>query len=261
MKKFSIIIPTLLKNQTVLNRLLSILNRDISVGEIIVINNSQEYFQPELEKVRIVQSEKNLYVNPSWNLGIELSKYDYFGLLNDDIIIQDDFCSLIMKLIKPEQGILGIDKNFIVIKRNNFEKLDDIDFPKNKITLKKVKKREFSFGIAMFGKKECYNKIPDDIKVWYGDDYLFYTNKNNYVISGLTVYHLHELSSSDKNLKDIKENDSKLYNTFKVQSGMLNTNSLLENIFSLKNIYDKNGNKSHKTLCICGLKFNLIQIK
>lgn len=256
-KKLSIIIPTLQNNLKVLEHLVQNLDKDSAVGEIIIIDNSLKGLNLQSEKVRVIIPQENLMVNPSWNLGMENAKFDYFGILNDDIMVPEDFCGTMLSFITPDCGILGVDTKFIINNRHNADKIESLKFPKRKLRLKKVKKRNLWFGIAMFGHKSSYRHIPDDIKVWYGDDYLFYTNTNNCEVSGLTVYHLHKLSSSNKKYDKIKANDGRLFNIFKVQNNLLNNYSFAERIFSLKNIYGTNGKKLHKTLCICGLKFVL----
>ena len=84
----SVIIPTIQKKLEILEELVEILSRDVSVSEIIIINNKPEL--PLLfnnEKVRIHTPETNLYVNKSWNLGVSLAKNNNFCLMNDDLII------------------------------------------------------------------------------------------------------------------------------------------------------------------------------
>jgi len=65
-----------------------IFNNHPLIGEIIVIDNApnktdQEIFK--LEKVRYFAQTKNLYVNPSWNLGVELSNFNILCLYSDDV--------------------------------------------------------------------------------------------------------------------------------------------------------------------------------
>ena len=39
------------------------------------------------------------------------------------------------------------------------------------------------FGVAMFIRKKKYKKIPQDLKVWFGDDFLARSYNNVYTIS------------------------------------------------------------------------------
>ena len=56
------------------------------MGEIIIIDNAPTDFFYDNEKVVTLKQEENIYVNPSWNLGVEESDYDKFIIFNDDII-------------------------------------------------------------------------------------------------------------------------------------------------------------------------------
>ncbi len=72
MSKISVVIPTLQKSVELLTNLVNSLIEDDVVGEIIVIDNSLKGFDVENKKVRVVIPKKNLFVNPSWNFGVEL---------------------------------------------------------------------------------------------------------------------------------------------------------------------------------------------
>ena len=89
--KISIIIPTLQKNITVLTMLLNQLISDKTVEEIIVIDNSKKRLNKKSNKLKVIIPDKNLYVNPAWNLGVKLAKNEYIGILNDDLIFPNNF--------------------------------------------------------------------------------------------------------------------------------------------------------------------------
>ena len=36
--------------------------------------------------------------------------------------------------------------------------------------------RDWGFGIVIAGNKKSYHKIPENIRIWYGDDYLVQLN-------------------------------------------------------------------------------------
>ena len=104
MVKISVIIPTLQKNLSFLINLLSTLERDTSVDEIIVIDNSLRGLNYKSSKLRLIIPEENLFVNPSWNLGVKEAKNELVALLNDDIIIPDGFCSRIAEKMNALRG-------------------------------------------------------------------------------------------------------------------------------------------------------------
>ena len=202
MKKLSAVIPTLLKDISILNRLLENLVNDVSVSEIIIINNSTKIYNYDSEKVKIISTGTNLYVNPSWNLGVKEANSEYIALINDDIIIPENFCSAILEKIDNRHGIIGMNGNDVI---NIQEKNDTNDMQlttpilSDNITFKQVKYRPFCFGIIMFFKKSVYKPIPDELKIFFGDDYIIhYANKQKKIcamICGQPVIHCGSLSS------------------------------------------------------------------
>ena len=70
----------------------------------------------------------------------------------------------------------------------------------------------------MFFYKTSYYEIPEDIKIFWGDDWLFYQNKKhktkNYLITNQKIYHYDGLSSNDKAVNPYAENDCRLYKNY-----------------------------------------------
>ena len=80
----SVIIPTVQKKLEVLKTLVGILEQDSSVSEIFIINNKPDIpLNLSGSKLKIYTPEENLYVNPSWNLGVSKIQNDIFVLMND----------------------------------------------------------------------------------------------------------------------------------------------------------------------------------
>ena len=91
-RNISVIIPTLQKSVETLNNLVKELVTDESVKEILIIDNSLKGYKFNSEKVRVIIPKENLFVNPSWNLGVKEAKYEYICIANDDIKIGNNFC-------------------------------------------------------------------------------------------------------------------------------------------------------------------------
>jgi hypothetical protein len=213
MSKVSAIIPTLWKAKEFTDHLVDVLIEDESVGEIIIIDNAPTDFSYDNEKVVMLRQEENLYVNPSWNLGIEESDYDKFIILNDDIIIPYNFVSQLESLLTPDKGVIGIDERG-VIKIPNFDS-KNITFLDRKIELKPTTNRDWGFGIAMAGHRNSYYKIPENIRIWYGDDYLVQMNnehyKTNYIVDDLPIFTMMSATSDLEEFEDIKNIDNLMY--------------------------------------------------
>lgn len=261
MSKISVIIPTMQKSLEVLFKLLYLLQKDESVSEIIIIDNACKGLDinSELSKVRVIIPQNNLYVNPSWNLGVKEAKEDFWTLFNDDVIPPENFCSNVLKLLSKDIGILGINTKYVENVLD--EKLySTIQTPKtSKIKLKKVSGRTRDFGIIMFGHKNSYYEIPQEMLIWCGDDYLFKMNKDNnkqnYIISGQKIKHLHSLTSNSSNFSQIKDNDLAYFKKFAPELDFGGKKTWLNQIFAVKNGYIEN--KKYKTIVLFGKEFYL----
>lgn len=224
MSKFSVIIPTIQKKLEVLNTLLGLLLQDTAVGEIIVINNKPEapLVINNSDKIRVILPAENLYVNPSWNLGISEIQNENFALLNDDMLVCSGFLSAVLTsdiFHDGQTGLLGADVHDI----RQFYDTDYIEIPEPyaEQPVFTPLKRHFhtqDWGIAILGKKKNYYTIPEDLKIIYGDNYLLYKNlqngKINYQISGMPFNHIHSSSSQDKRFSLIVRDDLKNYRKY-----------------------------------------------
>ena len=214
----SVIIPTIQIELSVLKKLVQTLTKDPEVDEILIINNKPETQLPEniiTEKVEVITPKENLYVNGSWNLGVKLAKNDKFVLMNDDLLVCKDFCSLVLEsgiLDDESTGLIGASPyniKFFDNKRMPVPKIAK-DTKPNIIQMNKYL-HTGDWGISIFGRKDSYYEIPDDFKIIYGDNYLLHenikNNKTNYQITNLPFHHIHSASCSSGDFKDIVVND------------------------------------------------------
>lgn len=217
--KVSVIIPTVQKNLDILYKLVTVLAADDCVSEIMIINNGAKNLPKTfyIDKVKMFKTPQNLYVNGSWNFGVANASNDIFLIINDDILPVKNLCSLVLKtkiLEKEDTGLVGICQRSI--NQYNIEDASKMEIPNgenHKLEFLELMdyRRTRDWGSAFFGKKSNYHKIPDDLKIIYGDNYLLYRNKKrkkiNYQISGLTFNHVHSLSSSAEEFSEIVAND------------------------------------------------------
>ncbi len=207
-KEISVIIPTLQKNKDLLKNLIISLEKDEAVKEIILIDNSTKGFELESNKLRVIIPGENIFVNPAWNLGVREAKCDIIALLNDDIIISQGFCSNVIKKMNPQMGVVGFDVDFA-------ETVSEIlPSPKSsEIELKPLNYRSNNWGIAIFFYKTSYFEIPESLKIYFGDDWIFRENKKlkrqNYSISKQKIYHFGSLTS--KGFSKIFVDEEKIY--------------------------------------------------
>lgn len=228
MKQVSVVIPTLQKNLELLNNLVKNLNNDESVSEIIVIDNSIKGYSYPSHKLRVIMPESNMFVNPSWNFGVKEAKENIVALLNDDITLPENFCKTVVEKMTPDMGIAGFHRDFI-------ENIQVIKEPPEltELTLEKASGRCGFFGVAMFFYKSSYIEIPADIKIFWGDDWLFYQNKkqkrDNYFITNQKIYHWGSLSSTDKVVNPYSKKDAQLYRKY--------SRKWWQNIFNYETVY------------------------
>ena len=92
---------------------------------------------------------------------------------------------------------------------------ENITFLDRKIALKPITNRDWGFGIVMAGHRNSYYKIPENIRIWYGDDYLTQMNseegKVNYVIDDIPIFTKMSATSDLEEFNEIKNVDTLMY--------------------------------------------------
>jgi hypothetical protein len=70
----------------------------------------------------------------------------------------------------------------------------------------------------MAGHRNSYYKIPENIRIWYGDDYLTQMNneegKVNYVIDDIPIFTKMSATSDLEEFSEIKNIDTLMYDRF-----------------------------------------------
>lgn len=168
---FSVIIPTLWQSDyiwTTINRL----EEHHLVGEIILIDNSTEAKQLSGDKVNYVYESKNTYVNPAWNKGVRMAKYDNICIANDDLAFNPNVLDFVLPHINC--GIIGQHVS-------NYDKWVTEFNP----SIEKMEGRDWAWGCLLFIHKSNWVDIPDDLLIACGDDYLLkYVNGGGWRIAG-----------------------------------------------------------------------------
>ena len=204
---YSVIIPTMWKCNRFQQTLRELSAHEL-VGEIILIDNTSNDLKIELPKLIHILEGKNTYVNPAWNKGASLAKYDKLCILNDDIWMDWNILNILEQYITEENGVIGIaEENYTT--------------PHTELALEPITHRNGGFGCAMFIHKENYTPIPKEMKIWGGDDWVFVKCRNirkqNYKITGFKIDGDIGVTSDSVELGPIKENDLRLkqqYNLF-----------------------------------------------
>lgn len=153
---------------------LSRLNDCEWVGEIILIDNNPSLKPTQIpySKVKYFTKGENIFVNPAWNWGVELSQYDNICISNDDVVFDTD----IFEFIQPYLG-LGI---FGMSTSNYYDRVN------KPFVVKNIESRGWGWGCLLFLHKWNWIPIDERLKIACGDDWLF-QKLGGFEISGLDL--------------------------------------------------------------------------
>jgi hypothetical protein len=196
--KISVVIPTMWKSNK-LEILLNNLNKFDVIGEILIIDNdyeSKNIDTNQYNKVVYLNMEQNIYVNPAWNLGVSKSNFDIVALINDDILFDVSFFD---QLIVSDETLIGVAEQSYKDQNDNNFRLEDTD------------NRNWGFGCMIIFNKKYYVQIPEELKIWCGDDYLFRKFKNRSIIKGVYFDTTMSITSDLPIFNEVKSNDEILY--------------------------------------------------
>jgi hypothetical protein len=209
----SVIIATMW-NCDRLNQTLKELDSKDIVGEILLFDNTNNTTKiTDIKKLNHILEGKNTYVTAPWNKGAEMAKYDKLLILNDDNWMDWEILNSLYEHITSDIGVIGMAGNAIDLTETG------------EVGLMPVEHRYGNFGIAMFIHKNSWIPVPEEMKVWCQDDWLFIKNRNlgkqNYALVNFKIEGSISLTNnsldSNSEIQKIKENDLKLksyYNLF-----------------------------------------------
>jgi len=203
---YSVIIPTMWKCNRFQQTLRELSAHEL-VGEIILIDNTPNDLKIELPKLIHILEGKNTYVTAPWNKGAKLAKYDKLLILNDDIWMDWNILNILEPHITEQIGLIGLEETEYNIEHSN-----------DAFGLEPIERRNGGWGCAIFVHKENYTPIPEEMKVWGQDDWLFVKARNrrkqNYKLVGYTIYGELSVTNNildvDPEIHLIRENDLRL---------------------------------------------------
>jgi len=144
--------------------------------------------------VLIWENKRNMYVNPAWNSFMayflkQKDKYSHLIIVNSDIIMQDDWFEVVKNRwsVSPDEILVPVqtrDKGVTKI---------PVD---TKVSECKVIKSSIAgiFITLNIRQAEKVYPIPDNIKVWFGDTWIYSILCHFYNVlipKNLIVYHVH----------------------------------------------------------------------
>lgn len=174
---FSVVIPTMWSIPYYTSALVENYVKSELIAEVIIIDNNHEmYVHNDIynhEKVHLKVMDQNIFVNPAWNLGVEMSKCNKVIISNDDIVIKPD--EMLEFLINDTTwDCIGIDTISYTERSSRFElnQLHRNNTSNNLISI------PYGYGCLMIIDKSNWTPIPDNIKIYFGDNWITNTYKN-----------------------------------------------------------------------------------
>ena len=197
--RFTVVIPTL-QLSPLLPELIRTYDAHPLVGEILVVNNASTPLGIEAGKLRVLDQGGNIFVNPAWNLGAREARCELLAISNDDIAIDADLIDrAAARLDAGGVGIIGGD-------------LRPDGPPTGRPRFTRAYRRPEGFGVLMFMATTSYAPIPDELKIWQGDDYLFHQQTgHNYLFRGFRLDTPHHVSAGRAEFDAQKAADFAIY--------------------------------------------------
>lgn len=167
----SVIMPSMFIPKGTLDLIKEVCNHPL-VGEFILMDNTEEgnHITEDIPKLIYIQEGRNTFINPAWNKGAEMAKYDKLMFLNDDILTDLSIIDKVYDQITEDKGMIGLGEGCWKYVGGEF-------------SVRPIHEFRGGFACLFFIHKKSYRPIPEEIKVWYGDNWLFEkTNKQPYEI-------------------------------------------------------------------------------
>jgi hypothetical protein len=176
MKKLLVGIPVIYDVNCVKRCLSHIIGAD---GILIIDNNATPDIKNLIAPYNKIVNAKNVYVNPAWNQLMEYflahPEFDTIIILNSDIYLKNDVCAKIK--------LIDLDAQKVIPLVTGVSAFSDSPDPASHV----VKDGVPGVFICLSRKMvEHVYPIPNEIKLWYGDNWIF--NKLQLLDYKMTVY-------------------------------------------------------------------------
>lgn len=140
--------------------------------EIIIIDNAPKSRFINDKRIKYLTKGHNIFVNPAWNWGAKEARNDLLIIANDDVIIPR-LSELMTAFAASNYDIIGSDIRGCHV---------DI-----KLQINPAFQLTWGWGCFMLMRKSAYTPIPDQFKIWFGDNILFESNFRRGAFSGIQV--------------------------------------------------------------------------
>ena len=201
MSKYTAVIPTMLKSPR-LKKLAEDLQNSEYVSEVIIIDNSGN-LEPSLvphPKQKYICEGRNTGCNPAWNKGVRLSSNELIVICNDDINFDPIILGALTDEVVESAGVIGMGAG------NYDENFDNSQNPYLEEWFPGV--NDHGWGSLMMLKKSMWIDIPENIIVWYGDNFIKEINSvKKSILRGFKVETEMSTTTDLPELDEIKNQD------------------------------------------------------
>ncbi len=224
---YTVIIPTL---WTPCSSKMRILFEEVAnsplVEEIILIDNNPTFSSitkreilQNIPKISHVRMDKNIYVNPAWNLGAERARTSYTVLLNDDFYTNVGVDSLLQihhTHSNKSIGLYGVHESSYPNWYGVNCKEDIPDFEEELTIIEGG--FSIGWGCCIILPTNLYPQIPNELKIWFGDNILL----NHWELANLPTFNFKNLKvdqlsttvrSDPEGFDSILKADAEYFNT------------------------------------------------
>ena len=163
----SYIIPTLWKSDSLYETIKGFKSIKDPKAELFIIDNDKDntnYYADD-KRIKMFTMEQNQFVNPSWQLGFEYTSNDRVCIVNDDIIFN----------IKRFHNFV-LESNAKAICMTNWNRINKDLSKWELVDINSPNARPAGGGQLMMILKENWPRLPYKMKLWHGDDIIYYYN-------------------------------------------------------------------------------------
>jgi hypothetical protein len=219
MNRHTIVILAYDNHELTLNNLTHLISLGYGKNILLFDNGSSPSFEKISNKlnIRYHRQEQNLFVNPAWNKIFDQENCKYLTLLNNDcfILTKNYFEDVIEHMEKYKIGISSCkNKNILKLKKDALQTTNYFIFNKEAKPLKcnfHARRQGWLMTLNLEIYKTLDYKIPNYLKLWYGDDWIWsqfaLNNLKMGVYSNRYSIHIRSSSISSTQMQKIVEDD------------------------------------------------------
>lgn len=192
----SVVVP-IIKDRWLRGLLQCLSKQTVLPNEILVIDNSGTNVGEKTCKtfsdlpIRYLPQSQNLGVNGSWNLGVIECQTDFVSILNDDILIPDEFVESMLQVFNEYRNV-GLVVPQTIASRSG------VKYEDSHLVAKRLPQRE---GWAFTVRRDAWEEIPHQFFTFCGDDFVYKSikAKGMWCVSNANVQIWHAVGiSTDK---------------------------------------------------------------